>query len=391
MNKTVKDYFSESSSNEEKWDNIKALAKSLHSGLQHLLNRTLSYNALLELELEENPTAKIYLDESKMALQMSMSILGYLNTFSKIAPQGLESIELKVLLNAIVKRINKIGKFNIQVDYSALKDEENFIRGNLFLLQQLFFDLPYIIFSNDSDDATTIYMTVEVEKYDDDFFKNRKSSLSSGEFIRITIDDKTRKNELEDFITIFEKLVLIQNVDHIDRLFFLYGGVLEHDGDMFFLKEGQAFTTCAMLLPLQRNQISMYSDSNLKRKKLKGAETILLVDDEDIIWDVVIDMLQNIGYTVILAANGKECVEIYQNNPGKIDLVLLDMVMPELNGHEAFFKLKKLDSNVKVLLSSGYVDEEDARDVLNAGAAGFLQKPYRMLDLAEKVQQILDL
>ena len=101
----------------------------------------------------------------------------------------------------------------------------------------------------------------------------------------------------------------------------------------------------------------------LRKPNFKETKRLLLVDDEDIIWDVVMDMLQNMGYTVVLAANGNECIEIYRENKGKIDLVLLDMVMPELSGHEAFFKLKEIDPKVKVLLSSGYVAEEDAREV----------------------------
>ncbi len=92
-----------------------------------------------------------------------------------------------------------------------------------------------------------------------------------------------------------------------------------------------------------------------------------------------------------MASDGHECVEIFRENPGKIDLVLLDMVMPEMNGHDAFFALKEIDPNVKVLLSSGYVKEEDARDVLNAGAAGFLQKPYRMIELAKRIKQIIEI
>ena len=389
MNRSIKDYFSESSSHEEKWDNAIALTTGLHAGLRHLLNRTISYTALLEVELDENPTAKMYVDESKGALKKSLSVLAYLEELSKVGSDMLESIELNTLLNAVVKRLNTIGELDVILDESSTECGENFIQGNLFLLRQLFLDLPYVIFNNNTDSPRTLYMAVEIVNYDDDFFKNRKSHLSSGEFISIKIGDHHRRKGLEDFVTFFEKLITIQNPDCLDRLFFLYGTVLRQGGDMFFLKEDDTFATCSLLFPLQRNQISMYSDKNLKKKELKGSETILLVDDEDIIWDVVIDMLQNIGYTVILAANGLDCVEIYEKNPGQIDLVLLDMVMPELNGHEAFFKLKKLDPNVKVLLSSGYVNEEDARDVLHAGAAGFLQKPYRMFDLAEKIRQIL--
>jgi DNA-binding response OmpR family regulator len=97
-----------------------------------------------------------------------------------------------------------------------------------------------------------------------------------------------------------------------------------------------------------------------------------------------------LGYSVILAGNGREAVEIYRENPGLIDLVMLDMVMPEMDGHKAFFHLREIDANACVLLSSGYVSEEEAKDVLDAGAVGFLQKPYRMVDLARRIRIILD-
>ena len=118
-------------------------------------------------------------------------------------------------------------------------------------------------------------------------------------------------------------------------------------------------------------------------------KTILLVDDEDMIWDVISDMLQQLGYRIILAGDGKEAVEIYSANPGLIDLVILDMLMPNMGGRETFFLLKELDPNVKVLASSGYVSQEEIQDVMDAGAAGFLRKPYRLADLARKIHEIL--
>ena len=117
--------------------------------------------------------------------------------------------------------------------------------------------------------------------------------------------------------------------------------------------------------------------------------TILLVDDEDMIWDVLIDMLQSMGYNVLLASDGKEAVSIYGSNLGNIDLVILDMIMPKMGGKETFFILKELDPNVRVLASSGYVSQEEIQDVMEAGAAGFLRKPYRMTDLAKKIEEIL--
>lgn len=120
-------------------------------------------------------------------------------------------------------------------------------------------------------------------------------------------------------------------------------------------------------------------------------KTILLVDDEDMIWDVISDMLQQLGYRIILAGDGKEAVQIYGANPGLIDLVILDMLMPNMGGRETFFILKELDPNVKVLASSGYVSQEEIQDVMDAGAAGFLRKPYRLADLAKKIHEILSI
>ena len=121
-----------------------------------------------------------------------------------------------------------------------------------------------------------------------------------------------------------------------------------------------------------------------------GTETILVVDDHETIWEFVIEALQKLGYTVILAENGLDCVEIYETNPNMIDLVLLDMIMPKLGGYDAFMQIKKIDPNVKCLLSSGYVSEEEVHSLLENGAKGFLAKPHRIKDLAVEIRRILD-
>ena len=121
-----------------------------------------------------------------------------------------------------------------------------------------------------------------------------------------------------------------------------------------------------------------------------GTETILIVDDQETVWDFLIEALQKLGYSVLLAENGLDAVEIYENNPGQIDLVLLDMIMPKQGGHSTFHKLKELDPNVKVLLSSGFVSLEEVDDLLKNGAAGFLPKPHRLRDMATEIRRILD-
>ncbi len=122
----------------------------------------------------------------------------------------------------------------------------------------------------------------------------------------------------------------------------------------------------------------------------KGSETILIVDDQETIWDYLIEALQTLGYSVLLAENGQDAVDIYKNNPNEIDLILLDMIMPVLNGHDAFIKIKEIDPDVSVLLSSGYVSEDEVQDLLQMGANGFLRKPHRLPVVVNEIRRVLD-
>ncbi len=120
-----------------------------------------------------------------------------------------------------------------------------------------------------------------------------------------------------------------------------------------------------------------------------GRETVLVVDDEPNILEVTEEMLQTMGYNVLIAANGKDAIRIFENNRQHIDLTILDMIMPGLNGGETFDHLKELRPDAKVLLSSGYSIRGDAQAILDRGCDGFIQKPYNLEKLSEKLNLIL--
>ena len=122
-----------------------------------------------------------------------------------------------------------------------------------------------------------------------------------------------------------------------------------------------------------------------------GTETILIVDDHETVWDFLIDGLQQLGYSVLLAENGIDAVDIYAENPNCIDLVLLDMIMPKAGGHTTFDRIRELDPQANILLSSGFVSENEVADLLKVGAAGFLPKPHRLADVAREIRRVLDL
>ena len=122
----------------------------------------------------------------------------------------------------------------------------------------------------------------------------------------------------------------------------------------------------------------------------QGNEMILVVDDHETIWDFLIEALQMLGYSVLLAENGLDAVTIYEENPGMVDLVLLDMIMPKAGGHQTFIQLKNIDPQVKVILSSGFVSEEEVSDLIEQGACGFLPKPHRLPVVLAEIRRVLD-
>jgi two-component system, cell cycle sensor histidine kinase and response regulator CckA len=122
----------------------------------------------------------------------------------------------------------------------------------------------------------------------------------------------------------------------------------------------------------------------------KGTETILVVDDEEMIKDLARDILARYGYTVLTAGGGEEAMEIYRQHKQVIAVVVLDLVLPDVGGREVFRRIREIDPAAQVIISSGYNQERDATDLLKEGAVKFVQKPYRIASLVGAVGEVLE-
>ena len=131
-------------------------------------------------------------------------------------------------------------------------------------------------------------------------------------------------------------------------------------------------------------------EKRLAEEVLKGSETVLFVDDENVIIDVGYRMLKKIGYKVLLAKGGEKAIEVYKVHKDRIDIVILDMIMPNMSGGKTYDILKEINPDVKVLLSSGYSINGQATEILGRGCSGFIQKPFSMKELSRKLRGILD-
>jgi CheY-like chemotaxis protein len=125
-------------------------------------------------------------------------------------------------------------------------------------------------------------------------------------------------------------------------------------------------------------------------KMQKGSETVLLVDDEEEIINVGKNFLEKLGYKALVARNGLEAVEIFRLYKDEISLVVLDLIMPEMNGKQAFADIKSIQADAKVLISTGYAVDDKIEGFLNQGCHGFIQKPFSLFEFSSALRKILD-
>jgi len=146
-------------------------------------------------------------------------------------------------------------------------------------------------------------------------------------------------------------------------------------------------TTFRIYLPGCRAEVT--GSHSRPPQLIRGSEKVLLVDDEEMVLEVGHRILAAMGYSVCMAKTGKEAIRLYRDQCDSIDLVLLDMVMPDMCGAETYDRLKAINPEVKVLLSSGFSIDGQAAEILKRGCNGFIQKPFNIAQISQKLRDIL--
>jgi DNA-binding NtrC family response regulator len=121
-----------------------------------------------------------------------------------------------------------------------------------------------------------------------------------------------------------------------------------------------------------------------------GSETILLVDDEEIVSETSSEILMQVGYNVLTASCGRDAIELYRRRKDEIALIVLDLMMPEMGGIQCMRELVKINPKVKVIISSGMVSEKSEQEAIEMGAKRFVEKPHGMKKIRQVVRQVLD-
>jgi CheY-like chemotaxis protein len=167
-----------------------------------------------------------------------------------------------------------------------------------------------------------------------------------------------------------------------------YGIIQSHNGFIKVQSEKTKGTTFTVYIPASDKKV-MHVE-RISDDLIKGSGNILLVDDEDVIIDVGKEILEVLGYKVFVAKSGHEAIRVLNEMREEIDLVILDMIMPGMSGGETFDAIKLMNSNIKVVLSSGYSLDTRHTKKLDRSYDGFIQKPYDITTLSQKVKNVLD-
>ena len=218
----------------------------------------------------------------------------------------------------------------------------------------------------------------------------RVFSIVPGKYIKLSVTDTGIGMDERTKGRIFEPFFTTKGMGRGTGLglAMVYGIIKGHNGIIDVDSDIGKGTTFNVYLPASGKTVAR--NRKYSPKPIQGNETILVIDDEEMILDVTKELLENLGYRVITAKSGEEAVEIYRSKTGRIDLLLLDMVMPGMGGREAFARLKAFDPGVKVILSSGYSLGGQAAGILAEGCRAFIQKPYKIGDLSEKIRSVLN-
>jgi len=220
--------------------------------------------------------------------------------------------------------------------------------------------------------------------------KVKAYKLAPGRYVKIAVSDTGIGMDHETQQRIFDPFFTTKGIGTGTGLGLAsaYGIITNHQGIIEVDSDPSRGTTFTIFLPASDQPVAEKPPRSTR--PLHGNETLLLVDDEEMILNVGAKMLTRIGYTVLTAQTGKAAIDMYRQQGDAIAMVILDMIMPVMSGREIFERLREINPGVKTLLSSGYSIDGQAAQILKRGCNGFIQKPYTLEAFSQKIREILD-
>ena len=371
----------------QKMEAIGTLAGGIAHDFNNLLMTIMGYTSLMLMETGENDPRyeklKIVEEQIRSGAELTKQLLG----FARGGKYEIKASDLNKLVNKSAELFGRTKK-EITV-HKKFGNNLWVVEVDRRQIEQVLLNL-FVNAWQAMPGGGDIYL--ETSNVAVDINDKGLSVLDPGKYAKISVTDTGVGMDETTQQRIFEPFFTTKEMGRGSGLGLAsaYGIIKNHGGTINVYSEKGKGTTFNIYLPATDSKVFAGKEGKQPSRLLRGSETILLVDDQDGIISVGRDMLKTLGYTVFLAGTGKEAVTIYEANKEKIDLVILDMIMPGMDGEETYKKLKGFDPCIKVILSSGYSIEGQARRILDSGCNGFIQKPFNVIELSGKIREILE-
>ncbi|MDC7219181.1 MAG: response regulator [Spirochaetales bacterium] len=371
----------------QKMDAIGQLAGGIAHDFNNLLGGIMGAADLLGLELPEDSRGREYQElivrSATRAADLASQLLAFSRTSGKstvlVDMHGLIKETVQILSNTIDKRID------LKTD---LRGSHSRVTGDPSLLQSALLNLGI-----NASQAIESKGFIEIVSYDRelDYQKCRDSvfDLEPGSYLVIEVRDSGRGIPRENLDKIFEPFFTTKEQGEGTGLGLaaVYGTVKKCGGSLEVESEVGKGTVFTLYLPRGRGE--RREESVPQGEMVRGEGSVLIVEDEEPVRTMAKMALERLGYRTYTTVNGREALDFLQKKTEQIDLILLDMIMPEMNGKDCFMELQKLVPEVPVLLCSGMIRDEDLKEMTREGLKHILHKPYQVHELSKAVAEVL--
>jgi signal transduction histidine kinase/CheY-like chemotaxis protein len=366
----------------------------LAGGVAHDFNNILTGilgNASLALErLQSNHPARSLLEDTLRSTERAADLTRQLLAYAGKGHFIVRAVNLSELIREISRLLRTSIPRNVDLDLRLPQDLPP-LEADATQLQQLVMNLVINGAEAIGESAGTVRVTVQAIHASTEWLRSMAfhTELEAGEYLSMEVQDDGCGMDAATLRRVFDPFFTTKFTGRGLGLAAATGIVRAHHGGIRVSSSVGNGSLFHIILPVSRTA-AITAVAEPGPEATSGSGTILLVDDDEMIRNVAKAALERYGYTVVLASNGKEALDIYRGVFYSISMVVLDLTMPRMSGQETVANLMAINSGVKVLLTSGFDETETVRRFTGKGLAGFLQKPFSAAALTSKVREIID-
>lgn len=370
----------------QKLDAVGQLASGIAHDFNNMLGGIIGSAELLQHRLPDDPDSERYLSILLESAQRAANLVKKLLAFSRKQAAGSTPIDVHQAVDEAVSILENTIDKQVQIE-TDLVAESCMVVGDGSQLVNVFLNLGINAW-HAMPFGGTLSFASKVTELTSTYCKASSFSLTPGAYIELEVRDTGSGIPMDIVHRVFDPFFTTKEQGKGTGLGLsaAYGTIQQHNGAITVYSD-QDYGTCFHLyFPLTQKDVLQVTGTE---RPVRGEGLVLLIDDEHVMRVTGESLLLEFGYDVLLAENGRQGLEVFKQHASSIKLVIVDMVMPEMNGRECFFEIKKHKPDALIVLSSGFSRREDVQDLKEQGLAGFIQKPFRGFEFSRVIAKAL--